>query len=97
MPDTYLNRWLTIPECRELAEIMAVPVLDKNGKHGGTVMKWNSLRECLPAIGYSVEQRKRSVGGKQQQMCFITGEWHDAAIQDNAFLALVEAKEGVEV
>ena len=57
-------------------------------------MTWNSLRDCLPAIGYKVEQKKRTIKGKQQQMCFITGEWHDAEIQDNDFLALIEAKEG---
>jgi len=25
-------------------------------------------------------------------MCYITGAWHDAEIQDNEFLQLVEAK-----
>lgn len=88
IPDEYLNRWLTIPECRELAEFMRVPSLSK----GSSYMTWNSLRECLPAIGYKVDQRKRTIGGKQQQMCYITGEWHDVEMKDNAFLALAEAK-----
>jgi len=51
VPDDYLNRWLTVHECRQLAEEMAVPSLSK----GGTVMTWNALKEALPAIGYSVE------------------------------------------
>ena len=88
IPDEYLNRWLTIPECRELAEFMRVPSLSK----GSSYMTWNSLRECLPAIGYKVDQRKRTISGKQQQMCYITGEWHDVEMKDNAFLALAEAK-----
>lgn len=94
IPEEYLNRWLTIPECRELAELMAVPSLDKASKNGSKIMTWNSLRECLPAIGYTVEQKRKTCNGKQQQMCYITGEWHDAEIKDNDFLALVEAKEG---
>ena len=92
IPAQYLNKWLTIPECRQLAEEMAVPSLDKNNKNQSKPMTWNQLRSCLPAIGYNIEQKKRSVGGKQQQMCFITGEWHDAEMQDNEFLALVDAK-----
>lgn len=93
IPEEYLNRWLTIPECRNLAELLAVPNLDKTNKNNSKIMTWNSLRNCLPAIGYTVEQKKRTIKGKQQQVCYITGEWHDAQIQDNDFLALVEAKE----
>lgn len=88
IPEEYLNRWLTIPECRKLAEIMAVPTLSK----GNIKMTWNALREVLPAIGYTVEQKKKSVSGKQQQMCYITGEWHDVEMKNNMFLALVEAQ-----
>lgn len=93
IPEEYLDRWLTIPECRELAELMAVPSLDKVNKNSSKIMTWNSLRECLPMIGYNVEQKKRTIKGKQQQMCYITGEWHDAEIKDGDFLALIEAKE----
>lgn len=95
IPEEYLNRWLTIPECRELAELMAVPSLDKANKNNSKIMTWNSFRDCLPIIGYKVEQKKKTVKGKQQQMCYITGEWHDAEIKDNDFLALVEAKENM--
>ena len=88
VPDDYLNRWLTVPECRQLAEEMAVPSLSK----GGTVMTWNALKEALPAIGYSVEQKRKTLNGKQQQAYYITGQWHDAEIKDNEFLALASAK-----
>lgn len=92
IPDEYLNRWLTIQECRELAELMSIPSLDKANKNSSKIMTWNALKDCLPAIGYSVEQKQRTVNGKRAQMCYITGEWHDAEIEDNAFLQLVEAQ-----
>lgn len=88
IPDEYLNKWLTISECRQLAEIMAVPSLTK----GSAKMTWNALKEALPAIGYSVEQKKKSLEGKQQQACYISGTWHDVEIKDNNFLTLIEAK-----
>lgn len=96
IPPAYLNRWLTIQECRELAEYMSVPSLDAKNKHKGSIMTWNALKEALPAIGYTVEQKRKSIDGKQQQACYITGEWHDVEIQDNDFLALVEAKDNVQ-
>ena len=92
IPDHYLNRWLTIDECRQLAEYMAVPSLDKDNNHQSKPMTWNTLKQCLPAIGYTVEQKQKTVSGKRMQMCYITGTWHDAEIEDNNFLALVEAK-----
>lgn len=92
IPAAYLNRWMTLDECRELAEIMAVPSLDRINKNSSKPMTWNSLKECLPMIGYTVQQKQRSVNKKRVQMCYITGEWHDTAIQDNNFLALAEAK-----
>ena len=96
VPLKYLNRWLSIAECRELAEFMAVPSLDKGNKNGSKIMTWNSLKECLPAVGYTVEQKRKTIDGKQQQACYITGTWHDAEIKDNQFLMLVAAKEGAE-
>lgn len=92
IPEQYLNRWLTIPECRQLAEEMAVPSLDKNNKNQSKLMSWNALRECLPAIGYTVEQKKKMNNGKQQQMCYITGTWHDAKIENNEFMMLFAAR-----
>lgn len=90
VPEEYLNKWLTISECRDLAEEMAVPSLSK----GSAVMTWNALKDALPAIGYTVEQKRKTLNGKQQQACFISGTWHDVEIKDNEFLALVDAKGG---
>lgn len=92
IPDEYLNRWLTIEECRGLAEEMAVPSLDKANNNGSKVMTWNALKNCLPSIGYQVEQKQKTINKKRAQMCYITGTWHDAEIKDNAFLQLVAAK-----
>lgn len=96
IPEHYLNRWLTVDECRELAEYMAIPSLDKANNHGSKTMTWNALKACLPAIGYTVEQKQKTINKKRMQMCYITGEWHDAEIQDNAFLQLVDARQGAE-
>jgi len=57
IPEEYLNRWLTIEECRELAEEMAVPSLDKKNNNTSKIMTWNALKTCLPMIGYAVEQK----------------------------------------
>lgn len=92
IPEEYLNRWLTIEECRELAEEMAVPNLDKKNNNTSKIMTWNALKACLPMIGYSVEQKQKTINKKRAQMCYITGEWHDAEIEDNEFLQLVEAR-----
>ena len=75
---------------------MSVPSLDAKSKHKGSIMTWNALKDALPAIGYTVEQKRKSIDGKQQQACYITGEWHDVEIKDNDFLALVEAKDSIE-
>ena len=92
IPDNYLNRWLTVEECRELAEEMAVPSLDKENKNTSKTMTWNALKDCLPAVGYAVEAKKGTVNKKRVQLYKITGMWHDAEIQDNEFLQLVEAR-----
>lgn len=97
IPDEYLNRWLTIEECRQLAEDMAIPSLDKKYKNSSKLMTWNALKDYLPAVGYKVEQKQRTINKKRIQMCYITGEWHDAELVDGDFLALVEAKEDTDV
>lgn len=96
IPDEYLNTWLPVSKCRELAEYMAVPELDKANKNTSHCMTWNRLREYLPTIGYTVEQKRKRIDGKQQQACYITGEWHDVELVDNAFLQLVEAKQELD-
>ena len=93
IPDEYLNTWLPVEKCRELAEYMAVPELDKDNKNCNRMMTWNKLKDYLPAIGYSVEAKRKRLNGKQQQAYYITGEWHDVEVKDNDFLQLVRAKE----
>ena len=87
-----MNDWLTLDRCRELAEYMAVPELDKTNKNSNRVMTWNKLKDYLPALGYSIETKRRKVNGKIAQCYYITGEWHDVEVVDNEFLQLVAAK-----
>ena len=94
IPPEFLNTWLTVEQCRNLAEYMSVPELDKANKNTARTMTWNKLKEYLPAMGYSVEGKKKRIDGKLTQCYYITGEWHDVELQDNDFLALVEAQAG---
>lgn len=93
IPPAYLNKWLTIEECRVLAEYMNVPSLDKKNNNTNRTMTWNMLKSYLPAVGYTVEQKQRTVNKKRMQMCYITGKWHDAELVDNDFLELLDARE----
>ena len=70
---------------------MDVPEIDKHNR--GRAMTWNKLKEYLPVIGYTIESKRKRIGGKQTQCYFITGEWHDVEIVDNDFLELVKAQE----
>lgn len=92
IPKRYLNKWITLDECRELAEYLDVPSLDKNNRSTGKTMTWNALKSYLPAVGYTVEQKQKTINKKRAQMCYITGEWHNVEFDDEDFLALVEAK-----
>lgn len=93
IPEEYLNTWLPVEKCRELAEYLNVPELDnKQNKHAAREMTWNRLKDYLPAIGYKVEQKRKRLDGKQQVCYYISGEWHDVeVIDDNDFLDLVAA------
>jgi len=71
---------------------MAVPELDKANKNTSRMMTWNKLKDYLPAIGYTIEQKRKRFNGKLMQAYYITGEWHDVELVDNNFLQLVEAK-----
>lgn len=95
IPSEYKDNWLTLDQCRELAAYLAVPELDSKNRHTNRTMTWNKLKQYLPAIGYTVETKRKNVCGKQQQMYYITGEWHDAVFDDNNFLQLVEAKQNL--
>lgn len=94
VPAEYLNEWITVETCRELAKLMNIPEIDKANKNTSRIMSWNKLKEYLPAIGYNVVGRRKMLDGKQQQAYYITGEWHDAEIKDNMFLNLVAAQQG---
>ena len=96
IPEEYLNRWIPVDDCRELAEYLAVPELDKQNKNTCRTMTWNRLKEYLPALGYSVEQKRKRVNNKLQMCYFITGEWHDVEVVDNDFLQLVAARQDQE-
>ena len=93
IPETYLDRWLVMDECRELAELMAI---SDPSSQNSRQMTWNKLKDFLPAIGYSVEGKRKRINGKPQQCYFITGEWKDAEIEDGNFLALAAAKSGLD-
>lgn len=96
IPEEYMNVWLPLEKCRELAEYMGVPEADKINKNTSRNMTWNRLKEYLPAIGYQVEGKKKRMNGKVVQCYYITGKWHDVEVVDNDFLKLVEAQEGKE-
>lgn len=93
--EEYLNTWLTVTQCRELAEIMQMPELDKS--NSGKVMTWNKLKDYLPTLGYTVQKQRKLIDGKQQQAYYITGQWQDATIVERDFLELVEAKEAMDM
>lgn len=93
IPEEYLNTWITVDQCRELAEYMSVPEMDKNNSR---IMTWNKLKDYLPSIGYQVESKRKRVNGKLSQCYYISGKWHDVEIVDNNFLQLVEARQKLE-
>ena len=98
--EKYLNKWLTVEECRDLAEEMAVPVPSKSKKHLTYVdekiepMTWNKLKDFLPSIGYEVEKNRKvlEINGKQQIVYRITGEWQPFIPTDKDFLAMLKEK-----
>ena len=93
IPEEFLNKWITVDQCRQLAEYMAVPELDKENKNSNRTMSWNKLKDYLPMIGYTVECNKRKrINGKNQTCYYIAGEWHDVEIADNDFLQLADAQ-----
>ena len=67
--------------------------MDKVNKNNNKIMTWNKLKDYLPAIGYTIESKKKRIAGKLVQCYFITGEWHDVEVVDNDFLRLVEAQD----
>lgn len=94
VPEAFLEVWLPVERCRELAELMSVPETDKN--NSGKIMSWNKLKDFLPLMGYNVDSKKKKNKGKVQQCYFITGTWKDIEFENGNFLALVQAKEKLE-
>ena len=94
IPIEYRERWLTVSECRELAEQMAVADFNNKAKNNNRILTWNSLKDVLPRAGYQVESARKRIDGKLTQCYRITGEWHDIATVDKEFEELIEAKAG---
>ena len=99
VPETFMNRWITAQEGRELAEYMAVPDVDINNTAGGRnqsrIMSWNKLQVLLPTLGYNVEKKRKRINGSANPLnCYmITGDWQDVEItKTNDFMQLVAAK-----
>lgn len=104
IPDKYKNKWLSLQECRELADYMSIPDIDfksnNQSKNQSKIMAWNKLQDILPAFGYTVTKgRKRLKKGENATTAyFITGDWKDAEIvSDNEFMQLVAAKSATEL
>ena len=91
IPKEYMNCWLSLDQCRELAAYMSVPELEKNSSR---IMTWNKLKEYLPTLGYNVEQKRKRLNKEKGavQAYYITGGWRDVEIEDINFLTLVAAK-----
>lgn len=87
IPKEYLNCWLAVEKCRELAEKMAVPE-----NNYGKPITWNKLKDLLPMAGYSVQGKKKRIAGRLQQCYFISGDWKDVEVENMDFLTLVETK-----
>lgn len=98
VPQEYLNRWLSVEECKELANYMAVPEFDNTSKQSrniGRIMSWNKLQTVLPDFGYEVKKGRKRLNGASNAVTayYITGEWHDVeVVLDNDFLQLAAAK-----
>lgn len=95
VPAQYYNRFLTLQECRELAENMKVRESSVNDKgHGGRIVSWNRLRDILPQAGYEIESQVHRINGVRKTMYRITGNWKYAEVEDTPFMQLVEANGG---
>ncbi len=92
IPEEYLNKWLSIEQCRELAETLSVPEVNNKGWATGKIITWNKLKKVLPLIGYQTETKRKYIKRKSVQMYRITGEWHDISFEEADFLGLAQAK-----
>lgn len=104
VPESFMNRWITAQEGRELAEYMAVPDVDinnsANGRGQSRIMTWNKLQTLLPTMGYTVEKKRKRVNGSANALncCMITGQWRDVEVtKTHDFMELVAAKTADEL
>ena len=70
---------------------MGVPEIDSKSNHMTRIMTWNKLKDYLPVLGYTIEQKRKRIDNKVVKCYFITGEWHDVEIDDAGFVQLAEA------
>lgn len=94
IPEEYRDTWLTVVQCRQLAEELEVLDLDKGNKNSTRILTWNGLKEVLPLAGYTVESARKRLNGKQSQCYKISGEWHDIDAADKEFEKLLAARVG---
>ena len=94
IPEEYRDTWLTVTQCRQLAEELEVLDLDKGNKNSTRTLTWNGLKEVLPLAGYTVESARKRLNGKQSQCYKISGEWHDIDAADKEFEKLLAARVG---
>lgn len=87
LPQEMLNKWLTVSQCRECVATMRLKDPDS-----GKAMTWNAMKNVLPSLGYTVEEKQKRLNGKLQKCYYISGEWIDATKPDAAFQLLMEAK-----
>lgn len=97
IPKEYLNTWLPIAQCRELAEKLQVSDPDVDNKHSARILTWNSLKEQLPRAGYKIQSARKRLNGKQQTCYYIEGDWQDSLPEDGWFNVLAAAREGQKI
>lgn len=103
VPKEFKDRWLTVQECRELAEYLEVPEINLIGgtsNNSTRNMSWNKLQTVLPMVGYTIEKARKRINNSPNALnCYkITGEWKEAEIVgDNNFFTLVAAKSNQEL
>lgn len=93
VPAQYLNKWLTVTECRQLAEELQVCDPNANNKNSSHILTWNSLKDQLPRAGYTIQSARKRLNGKQQMCYYIKGEWQDSLPEDGWFNLLAAARE----
>lgn len=92
VPETFMNRYLGLDECRELAQLMDVRDISADKTHLGRQMSWNRLKEVLSSAGYTVKNERKTINGTRKNVYIIEGEWQYAEVEDLQFSILADAK-----